>query len=64
EWWGKSVLVTFALFKSDPLKERNRYQPLPKKRICTPSQKPDNFNTSHGHLWKSQSIEKQDWPWC
>ncbi|WP_294739963.1 hypothetical protein, partial [uncultured Pseudomonas sp.] len=23
-----------------------------------------NFNTSHGHLWKSQSIEKQDWPWC
>ncbi|AZE61653.1 hypothetical protein C4K02_3293 [Pseudomonas synxantha] len=19
EWWGKSVLVTFALFKSDPL---------------------------------------------
>ena len=30
EWWGKSVLLTFALFKSEPLSERNPRWPLPK----------------------------------
>jgi len=30
EWWGKSVLLTFALFKSEPLSERNPRCPLPK----------------------------------
>ncbi|POM12882.1 hypothetical protein CUU62_13980 [Pseudomonas sp. WP001] len=37
EWWGKSVLLTFALFKSEPPSGRNPKQPLPQKRICTRS---------------------------
>ncbi|AXA55426.1 hypothetical protein CEQ51_14555 [Pseudomonas thivervalensis] len=40
EWWGKSVLLTFALFKSEPPSGRNPKQPLPKKRISPQSQKP------------------------
>ena len=35
EWWGKSVLLTFALFKSEPLSERNPRWPLPQEWICT-----------------------------
>ena len=35
EWWGKSVLLTFALLKSEPPSGRNRKWPLPKKRIYT-----------------------------
>ena len=34
EWWGKSVLLTFALFKSEPLSERNPRWPLPQEWIC------------------------------
>ncbi|OOV96715.1 hypothetical protein MF6394_21915 [Pseudomonas sp. MF6394] len=30
EWWGKSVLLTFALFKSEPPSGRNPKWPLPK----------------------------------
>ncbi len=37
EWWGKSVLLTFALFKSEPLSERNPKRPLPQQWICTQS---------------------------
>ncbi|PMY73433.1 hypothetical protein C1X27_09685 [Pseudomonas sp. MPR-AND1B] len=37
EWWGKSVLLTFALFKSEPLSERNPRRPLPQEWICTRS---------------------------
>ncbi|KAB0522577.1 hypothetical protein F7R20_23915 [Pseudomonas brassicacearum subsp. brassicacearum] len=37
EWWGKSVLVTFALFKSEPPSGRNPKWPLPQQRICTQS---------------------------
>ncbi|RZI33068.1 hypothetical protein EUX57_03460 [Pseudomonas orientalis] len=37
EWWGKSVLLTFALFKSEPPSGRNPKWPLPQKRICTRS---------------------------
>ncbi|OOW01832.1 hypothetical protein MF6394_14685 [Pseudomonas sp. MF6394] len=37
EWWGKSVLLTFALFKSEPLSERNPKWPLPQQWICTQS---------------------------
>ncbi|TKJ95317.1 hypothetical protein PflCFBP13510_28270, partial [Pseudomonas fluorescens] len=37
EWWGKSVLLTFALFKSEPLSERNPKWPLPQQWICTHS---------------------------
>ncbi|POM13456.1 hypothetical protein CUU62_17650 [Pseudomonas sp. WP001] len=35
EWWGMSVLLTFALFKSEPPSGRNPKWPLPQKRICT-----------------------------
>ncbi|MCK3851632.1 hypothetical protein E4O98_13140 [Pseudomonas sp. W2Jun17] len=35
EWWGKSVLLTFGLFKSEPLSERNPRWPLPQEWICT-----------------------------
>ncbi|OPB31032.1 hypothetical protein BFW90_11020 [Pseudomonas fluorescens] len=35
EWWGKSVLLTFALFKSEPPSGRNPKQPLPQQWICT-----------------------------
>ncbi|RZI29393.1 hypothetical protein EUX57_23295, partial [Pseudomonas orientalis] len=37
EWWGKSVLLTFSLFKSEPPSGRNPKWPLPQKRICTRS---------------------------
>ncbi|AXA56330.1 hypothetical protein CEQ51_19350 [Pseudomonas thivervalensis] len=37
EWWGRSVLVTFALFKSDPPSGRNPKPPLPQQWICTRS---------------------------
>ncbi|KAB0524459.1 hypothetical protein F7R20_17170 [Pseudomonas brassicacearum subsp. brassicacearum] len=37
EWWGKSVLLTFALFKSKPPSGRNPKRPLLQKRICTRS---------------------------
>ncbi|OOV94416.1 hypothetical protein MF6394_24710 [Pseudomonas sp. MF6394] len=37
EWWGKSVLLTFALFKSEPPSGRNPRWPLPQERICTQS---------------------------
>ncbi|KWV76266.1 hypothetical protein PFL603g_02606 [Pseudomonas fluorescens] len=37
EWWSKSVLLTFALFKSEPLSERNPRWPLPQEWICTQS---------------------------
>ncbi|OWQ39473.1 hypothetical protein CDH05_21560, partial [Pseudomonas lactis] len=43
EWWGKSLLLTFgwagipALFKSEPLSERNPKWPLPQEWICTQS---------------------------
>jgi len=37
EWWGKSVLLTFALFKSEPLSERNPRWPLPQEWIYTQS---------------------------
>ena len=35
EWWGKSVLLTFALFKSEPPSGRNPKWPLPQQWICT-----------------------------
>ena len=35
EWWGKSVLLTFALFKSEPPSGRNPKWPLPQEWICT-----------------------------
>ncbi|MBR7212258.1 hypothetical protein E1K68_05580 [Pseudomonas sp. B2021] len=41
EWWGKSVLLTFALFKSEPLSERNPKRPLPQQWICTQSNRVD-----------------------
>ncbi|ATN12532.1 hypothetical protein CRN80_24105 [Pseudomonas sp. FDAARGOS_380] len=37
EWWGKSVLLTFALFKSEPPSGRNPKWPLPQQWICTQS---------------------------
>ncbi|TPV60270.1 hypothetical protein FJ692_03775 [Pseudomonas fluorescens] len=37
EWWGKSVLLTFALFKSEPPSGRNPKRPLPQEWICTQS---------------------------
>ncbi|ATN13218.1 hypothetical protein CRN80_27975 [Pseudomonas sp. FDAARGOS_380] len=37
EWWGKSVLLTFALFKSEPPSGRNPRWPLPQQWICTQS---------------------------
>ncbi|OPG75651.1 hypothetical protein B1218_30460 [Pseudomonas ogarae] len=37
EWWGRSVLLTFALFKSEPPSGRNPKQPVPQQRICTQS---------------------------
>ncbi|OPB33025.1 hypothetical protein BFW90_08385, partial [Pseudomonas fluorescens] len=37
EWWGKSVLLTFALFKSEPPSGRNPRWPLPQEWICTQS---------------------------
>ncbi len=37
EWWGKSVLLTFALFKSEPPSGRNLKWPLPQEWICTRS---------------------------
>ncbi|AUO46600.1 hypothetical protein C1C98_14600 [Pseudomonas ogarae] len=38
KWWGRSVLLTFALFKSEPPSGRNPKRPLPQKRIYTPEQ--------------------------
>ncbi|TKK38993.1 hypothetical protein PflCFBP13517_23580 [Pseudomonas fluorescens] len=35
EWWGMSVLLTFALFKSEPPSGRNPRWPLPQQWICT-----------------------------
>ena len=37
EWWGKSVLLTFALFKSEPPSGRNPKWPLPQQWIYTQS---------------------------
>ncbi|OWQ38368.1 hypothetical protein CDH05_27540, partial [Pseudomonas lactis] len=37
EWWGKSVLLTFALFKSKTPSGRNPRWPLPQEWICTQS---------------------------
>ncbi|ATN12536.1 hypothetical protein CRN80_24125 [Pseudomonas sp. FDAARGOS_380] len=37
EWWGKSVLLTFALFKSEPPSGRNPKWPLPQQWIYTRS---------------------------
>ncbi|OOV99118.1 hypothetical protein MF6394_18495 [Pseudomonas sp. MF6394] len=37
EWWGKSVLLTFALLKSEPPSGRNPRWPLPQQWICTQS---------------------------
>ncbi|RZI33165.1 hypothetical protein EUX57_02955 [Pseudomonas orientalis] len=34
---GKSILLSFALFKSEPPSGRNPKQPLPQQRICTRS---------------------------
>ncbi|OPG70420.1 hypothetical protein B1219_21630 [Pseudomonas ogarae] len=33
EWWGMSVLLTFALFKSEPPSGRNPKPPLPQQWI-------------------------------
>ncbi|OWQ38768.1 hypothetical protein CDH05_25285, partial [Pseudomonas lactis] len=35
EWWGKSALLTFALFESEPPSGRNPKRPLPQEWICT-----------------------------
>ena len=35
EWWGKSALLTFALFESEPPSGRNPRWPLPQQWICT-----------------------------
>ncbi|MBR7214996.1 hypothetical protein E1K68_19890 [Pseudomonas sp. B2021] len=35
EWWGKSALLTFALFESEPPSGRNPKWPLPQEWICT-----------------------------
>ncbi len=35
EWWGKSALLTFALFESEPPSGRNPKWPLPQQWICT-----------------------------
>ncbi|TKK11896.1 hypothetical protein PflCFBP13510_12920 [Pseudomonas fluorescens] len=35
EWWGKSALLTFALFESEPPSGRNPRRPLPKEWIYT-----------------------------
>ncbi|AXA55939.1 hypothetical protein CEQ51_17285 [Pseudomonas thivervalensis] len=43
EWWGRSALVTFALFESDPPQGRNPKPPLRKKRIYTPKQQTPSF---------------------
>ncbi|ATN12846.1 hypothetical protein CRN80_25865 [Pseudomonas sp. FDAARGOS_380] len=37
EWWGKSLLLTFGLFKSEPPSGRNPKRPLPQQWICTQS---------------------------
>ncbi|ATN13120.1 hypothetical protein CRN80_27385 [Pseudomonas sp. FDAARGOS_380] len=37
EWWGKSALLTFALFESEPPSGRNPKWPLPQQWICTQS---------------------------
>ncbi|ATN12826.1 hypothetical protein CRN80_25755 [Pseudomonas sp. FDAARGOS_380] len=37
EWWGKSALLTFALFESEPPSGRNPKGPLPQQWICTQS---------------------------
>ncbi|AVJ22359.1 hypothetical protein CQ006_27760 [Pseudomonas cedrina] len=37
EWWGKSALLTFALFESEPPSGRNPKWPLPQEWICTRS---------------------------
>ncbi|ATN10439.1 hypothetical protein CRN80_12600 [Pseudomonas sp. FDAARGOS_380] len=37
EWWGKSALLTFALFESEPPSGRNPRWPLPRLWICTQS---------------------------
>ncbi|POM10055.1 hypothetical protein CUU62_27670 [Pseudomonas sp. WP001] len=57
EWWGKSVLLTFALFKSEPPSGRNPKWPLPQKRICTRSN-PASWSAprppsgaSPSHIW-------------
>ncbi|TKK14256.1 hypothetical protein PflCFBP13510_04360 [Pseudomonas fluorescens] len=37
KWWGKSALLTFALFESEPPSGRNPKWPLPQQWICTQS---------------------------
>jgi len=35
KWWGKSLLLTFGLFKSEAPSGRNQKPPSPQQRICT-----------------------------
>ncbi|GLH50308.1 hypothetical protein RS3R2_39950 [Pseudomonas lactis] len=37
EWWGKSALLTYALFESEPPSGRTPKWPLPQQWICTQS---------------------------
>ncbi len=52
---GRSALVTFALFESDPPSGRNPKWPLTQKRICTPPSNSESCIDTHSHRGQASS---------
>ncbi|AXA56957.1 hypothetical protein CEQ51_22715 [Pseudomonas thivervalensis] len=60
KWWGKSVLLTFALFKSEPPSGRNPKQPLPQQRIYTQNELPPVATKINIELRNSPPVHTTD----